>query len=458
MVAARLMASLGSFLLALFGSAAIAAAEPSGARYDPASGHLVAAPFARFLEHHGGDFLGRPLTEAFVEQGRLVQWFERGRLETGGDRVELARLGLESRHGEVVPGNPQPIDLPPFLAYFPETGHVVGFSLLEFYRAHGGPAVLGLPITPQIGNVQWFERARLEWDPATGLVRLGDLGREEVRRRGIDLEAHATQWVATHRAGTFRPDGEEALAVPAWRAFLVLGQEDHWLRVWDPLTDRLGLIEPTAIGPISPPAWHEWLPSIKHFDGIGGRVIRRGTVIPESDNLQHNQPVTILASLSDASGGTHYLTAGGDVLSEPAVRLPRQPERTFPGKWIDVDLREPVLVTAYEGDRPVYSALAVKGVAAYSTPVGVFRIWRRVENETMDSATIGIPRNASGGYYLTGVLFTQYFTTGGAALHYNYWRSDWGYPGSHGCLGMNYADSKWFWDWAEVGTVVYVRE
>ena len=94
---------------------------------------------------------------------------------------------------------------------------------------------------------------------------------------------------------------------------------------------------------------------------------------------------------------------------------------------------------------------------AFQTPTGVFRILRRVANETMDSATLGIPRTSPNGYYLKDVLYTQYFTGDGAALHYNYWRSNWGYAGSHGCLGMNFDDSKFFWDFAGVGTVVYVH-
>ena len=54
----------------------------------------------------------------------------------------------------------------------------------------------------------------------------------------------------------------------------------------------------------------------------------------------------------------------------------------------------------------------------------------------MNSDTIGIPRFGPGGYYLTNVLFTQYFTGDGASIHYNYWSSNWGYAGSHGCLGL----------------------
>ena len=43
----------------------------------------------------------------------------------------------------------------------------------------------------------------------------------------------------------------------------------------------------------------------------------------------------------------------------------------------------------------------------------------------MDSATVGIPRNSPRGYYLQNVLYTQYFTSSGASIHYNYWSSMW---------------------------------
>jgi lipoprotein-anchoring transpeptidase ErfK/SrfK len=82
---------------------------------------------------------------------------------------------------------------------------------------------------------------------------------------------------------------------------------------------------------------------------------------------------------------------------------------------------------------------------------------RRVANETMDSSTVGIPRNSAGGYYLTGVLFTQYFLPTGQSIHYNYWSSNWGYPGSHGCLGLSYSDAAYLWSFAGIGSTVSIH-
>jgi len=156
-------------------------------------------------------------------------------------------------------------------------------------------------------------------------------------------------------------------------------------------------------------------------------------------------------------GATWYQIGDDEYVRSDGVRLPKSPPQVFSGRWIDVDLSEPAMIVAYEDDRAVYAALAIKGTTVMSTPLGLHHIVRRVEDETMDSATLGVPRNSPHGYYLKHVLYTQYFTNDGAAIHYNYWSSMWGYPGSHGCLGLNLDDSRWFWDWATVGTPVNIH-
>jgi lipoprotein-anchoring transpeptidase ErfK/SrfK len=129
------------------------------------------------------------------------------------------------------------------------------------------------------------------------------------------------------------------------------------------------------------------------------------------------------------------------------------------GRWIDANLSS-ATVTAMEGNTPVYTAYSTIGTANNPTPTGSFAIVRRVANETMDSSTIGIPNNAPGGYYLTGVLYTQYFTNEGHALHYNYWSPASAFgsqAGSHGCLGLTLGASRYFWDFAGVGTPVIIH-
>jgi len=127
-------------------------------------------------------------------------------------------------------------------------------------------------------------------------------------------------------------------------------------------------------------------------------------------------------------------------------------------RWIAVNLTTQ-RATAFVGAQPVHVARVTTGAPGWETPVGDFRIYVRIENETMDSLTIGIPRDDSWGYYLENVYFTQYFV-GGVALHYNYWRPDSYFgnvPSSHGCVGMRYDDAKFFWDFATIGTRVVVH-
>ncbi len=133
---------------------------------------------------------------------------------------------------------------------------------------------------------------------------------------------------------------------------------------------------------------------------------------------------------------------------------------TIPARWILVE-RSAMLARAVENCRIVYEAPATLGTDGYPTPLGRFHIHTRVEDETMDSTTIGIPRGAPGSYYLKNVLYTQYFSTDGAAIHYNYWSAPEAfgrYPGSHGCVGLMLDDARFFWDFATIGTPVIIVE
>jgi lipoprotein-anchoring transpeptidase ErfK/SrfK len=124
-------------------------------------------------------------------------------------------------------------------------------------------------------------------------------------------------------------------------------------------------------------------------------------------------------------------------------------------RWIVVDLAAQT-TSAMVGDAVYYTALVTTGKDGWNTPAGEFRILYRVENETMTSAAIG----AEEYYDLKDVLYTQYFTDRGHALHLNYWREPYYFGNirsSHGCVGMRLADAEFFWDFAVIGTRVVVR-
>lgn len=127
-----------------------------------------------------------------------------------------------------------------------------------------------------------------------------------------------------------------------------------------------------------------------------------------------------------------------------------------PGEhWVLVDLSDQT-TSAMVGDDVYYTALGTTGKDGWETPVGQFQINYRVYDETMTSASIG----AEEYYVLEHVLYTQYFTTEGHALHLNYWRPDsvFGHERtSHGCVGLRYSDAEFFWNFANIGTRVVVQ-
>jgi lipoprotein-anchoring transpeptidase ErfK/SrfK len=146
------------------------------------------------------------------------------------------------------------------------------------------------------------------------------------------------------------------------------------------------------------------------------------------------------------------------VLRLPRLRTLAAGEGEGRGKWLEADLMEPAMLTAFDDGAPVWATLAIKGTVLNRTPLGDYQVVTQVLNETMDSGTLHppIPHNAPGGYYLKNVLWTQYYKWTGETIHYNYWSSNWGYAGSHGCLGLGYHEAKWAWDFADIGTPVRI--
>jgi hypothetical protein len=151
----------------------------------------VSGPFLRFYDQYGGRaILGYPLTREFSENGRVVQYFQRVRMEQHPENPEpyQVQLGLL---GEELGCRQAPIsesEIPPAThpdkRYFPETGHTIAFAFLEFYDYNGGLDVFGYPITEWIIEangriVQYFQRGKMEWypeNPPGQRVQLGMLG------------------------------------------------------------------------------------------------------------------------------------------------------------------------------------------------------------------------------------------------------------------------------------------
>ena len=172
--------------------------------------------FLSFWRRHGGVLIfGYPLSEEIVEDGRIVQYFERVRFEYHPERlgeedqVQLSLLGRELTADRAFPeGTPDGGE-----RYFPEIKHTLSGRFLKFWLKRGGLPIFGYPISEPMEEVspsdgqpritQYFERARFEYHPedmdsfyraeeqALGLqlatlheIELADLGRQAAQRKG----------------------------------------------------------------------------------------------------------------------------------------------------------------------------------------------------------------------------------------------------------------------------------
>lgn len=123
------------------------------------------------------------------------------------------------------------------------------------------------------------------------------------------------------------------------------------------------------------------------------------------------------------------------------------------GKWIQVDLFEQTLV-AYEGDRLVYATLVSSGLDEWPTQPGLFNVYARLLTDNMR----GVYRADGTDYYsLETVPWVMYYD-GQRALHGEYWHDGLGFQRSHGCVNLAPLDARWLFEWAEMGTPVWVYD
>jgi lipoprotein-anchoring transpeptidase ErfK/SrfK len=97
------------------------------------------------------------------------------------------------------------------------------------------------------------------------------------------------------------------------------------------------------------------------------------------------------------------------------------------------------------------------GQKRYPTHNGVHLTLEKSRQVTMDSSTIGIPRNGPGGYYRK-VAWATRISYSGEFVHAAPW-SVWAQGKrnvSHGCINASTADAKWFYDFTHRGDVVEV--
>ncbi len=447
-------------------------------RYFAETGHNLDEPFLAAWTLAGGETgPGLPISEP-----RYVG-------QEGGIRQDFQAMAFVFRPDEGEQGTIEGADLPLSLltAIVPGAGtgtHSVSGNIGTFWTNHGAEQLLGQPISQAVTKsgitTQVFEHAVLDVDPS-GSVTMRAVNAQAMQGSLASDQAfqpapptRGTSWLVTASDGLRLRSGATADApvvavLPDNAEFIaVTGEHGEWVPGYvDGFSGWVSgqyLAERTELPEVSDSQWR-----LDVWEGvtIGDTNVRSEptTASTSLKTISMGTPIVVVdwvrgEAVSDNQITWAQLEGGGYVYarniqrSAPVTPPPLSADAPQQGRWIDVHLTQQLMV-AYEGRNPVRTVVTTTGMPGWETPPGLFHINWRVANETMESGAIG----AEHFYVLKDVLFTQYFTDRGHALHYAWWKSaeTIGRPGSHGCLNLLLEDAKFFWDWATVGTPVLCR-
>lgn len=467
-------------------------------KYFPETGHNLRGPFLRAWKAAGGkDVLGAPISEdRYAEGVGFVQTFEAVTLIY--DPSLQAPWDVQAQHlpnrvrTQLAPGSArkQVTGCKPgsnSCRFFPETGHTISGRVAKFWQAQGDLAIFGMPTTEPFAEkgtgltIQVFERAVLEDNGSAG-VTVRKMAAQLAEDDGLlgdpaflpaPPTGGATRLVKAEDGLRLRglpslnadiiavlPDNAEFIAAPNESGNWIGGYLDGYAG-W---VSADFLKDPPALPKISV---KDWNPGIWQGAALGETNVRSKPTTTSDivEVLQYGDELTVKAWVKGEEVFTganlwaqmddgKFVYARNIGRNAPVEPPPLPSDAPAIGRWIDVQLTQQ-LMTAYEDRNPVRVSVTTTGMAGWETPPGFFTILRRVANETMESGAIG----AENFYKLEDVLFTQYFTDRGHAIHFAWWRTPEtiGRPGSHGCLNLLFDDSQFYWEWANIGTPVYVH-
>lgn len=120
------------------------------------------------------------------------------------------------------------------------------------------------------------------------------------------------------------------------------------------------------------------------------------------------------------------------------------PEVPEGDKKIVVDLSTQ-LVTAFEGEKLVFSQRCSSGVKGTDTPKGEFRTYHKGPSVHMTNEGDAVENESV--YSLPGVPWCSFFTGAGNAFHGTFWHNDYGRPRSHGCVNLPSDAAKFIYRW-----------
>ena len=342
---------------------------------------------------------------------------------------------------------------PPSTVYIPETGHAVDGVFLESWRAWGGAASWGLPLTAELREngriVQYYDYGRFEYhpdDPNGSVVQFGELGRQlqpfVVRRNSGSGSSAVNEAALTARA--WAPlEASERSDSETWRFVSETGHAvaGEFKAFWE-ATGESGYLG----NPLSEPY---------KLDGVTYQVFERGTLAQRTGEPPAMVPIgkmmveRLRLDTTPSPQGELPVYSEALFIPPPMATISGVPADPNGEKWVLINITLQYL-WAYQGDQVLWQGHVSTGTAKFATPPGSYRVLSKLESQTMEGVL-------GGEYYnVPDVPDVLYFTDRGHAIHGTYWHSNFGTPMSHGCVNLPVDVADWMYQWSTVGMRVEI--
>ncbi|HEV2108731.1 MAG TPA: L,D-transpeptidase [Thermomicrobiales bacterium] len=364
--------------------------------------------------------------------------------------------------------------------YVESTAHTVGGWMLDYWRANGGDSVYGNPISEPFAAggyySQAFERGIFQFYPELLWTELPAMSLMPLGQTALDA-----------RAGAFRLDGRRAggggdRRAAAWLPLDPTGAEATVAAtsgVYDELTGH------TITG-----EFYDWYEDHEGAFYLGSPLSEplseRGQEVQyfERGLLLDGKRGTWLAPLPREMTWDRRL----DIETAPVAQddLPTFAETLFvttpnPApvndedatgrKRIEISIPDQT-IRAYQGHNLVMESLISTGIEPNDTETGVFHVRIKRELEDMSGFTdstgevIALDDQPEEDdfvgnleeYDVEDVPHVLYFNQEAEALHGAYWHNNFGTPMSHGCVNLPLDVAAFIFEWAPLGTEVWVHE
>lgn len=179
-------------------------------------------------------------------------------------------------------------------------------------------------------------------------------------------------------------------------------------------------------------------------------------VISEGQNGQSIDQLSLVDKIyGQLSEGQSNIIANAYLVEVPFQVVYNQIAGIESGTFIEVSLDQQHL-WVYENGNMIYDSAVTSGAtgAGFPTNRGLFRIYYKTTNTRLSGAPYGWSYDVPVDYWMP--------FDGGIGLHDAEWRTQFGgpdyyYGGSHGCVNLPDDTAAFIYNWASVGTQVWVR-